>query len=73
MEELSITEKIDKLAFWLVYDREKPETCPKVGYLSYANGWTQTQWAVVFIVGDILCDAGLDERDYFQYKVDSSD
>ena len=70
---MTTKEKIGELAYWLVHDREKPETCPKVGYLGYGNGWSEPEWAVVCVVGDILHHAGLNVSDFFDYDTDSSD
>lgn len=70
---MTTKEKIGQLAYWLVYDRSKPETCPKVGYLGYGNGWSKPEWAVVCVVGDILRNAGLNVSDYYEYNTDSSD
>lgn len=70
---MTTKEKIEQLAYWLVFEREKPETCPKVGYLGWSNGWTKSEWAVVCVINDVLRKANLDIEDYFTWKTDSSD
>lgn len=67
--------KIDALAWWVFtskYQGYKGD-CPKVGYIGYANGMSNAEWLAVNMAKELLDEQGKDWREYFHYKVDSSD
>ena len=69
-------QKIERICEWVRYHGKGcgyDGECPKVGYLGYANGMTETEWTVVCIACDIIKADGGDPREYFTYNVDSSD
>ena len=67
--------QIDAIAWWVFstkYQSNKSD-CPKVGYLGYANGMSNDGWLAVNMAKELLTDQGKDWREYFTYKIDSSD
>lgn len=67
--------QIDALAWWVFstkYQSNKSD-CPKVGYLGYANGMNIAEWLAVNMAKDMLTEKDKDWREYFDYRIDSSD
>lgn len=66
---------IDALAWWVfsVKFQANKSDCPKVGYLGYANGMSIAEWLAVNLAKELLTDQGKDWKEYFEYRIDSSD
>lgn len=77
MEFEHYNKNMDTLAYWVFLHHDNinvdVQTCPKVGYLGYANGMTQAEWTIVDIAKSIITSNGGDWREFFDYDVDSSD
>lgn len=76
MENEKFNELMQRLARWvfevLIYHVEEKEY-PKVGYLGYVNAMRNAEWLAVSLAQVLLVKQGKDWREYFNYKVDSSD
>ena len=66
--------RMDELCRWAMWhlDDDDLTTCPKVGYLGYANGFTPAEEASVRIIANAMRKKGIDYLDYFKWNVDSS-
>lgn len=68
--------QLNALAEWAFYnfDKERVDhtTCPKVGWLGWANGMDWCQWLAVSVATAIISKNGGNRHDYFDYDVDSS-
>lgn len=75
MENEKFNEPMDRLAYWVFTTmlQGSKDDCPKVGYLGYANGMSNAEWLAINIAKELLAEQGNDWREYFDYKVDSSD
>ena len=67
---------ITELAKWVDehFNAEKVDinSCPRVGYLGYANGMSWPEWVVVDIAMTIIRRNGGNSKHFFQFDVDSS-
>lgn len=75
MENEKFNEPMQRLARWVFTTKFQggKDDCPKVGYLGYANGMSNAEWLAVNLAEELLTEQGKDWREYFSYKVDSSD
>ena len=75
MEHEKFNEKMERLARWVFATKFQgsKEDCPKVGYLGYSNGMSNAEWLAINLAEELLAEQGKDWREYFNYKIDSSD
>ena len=75
MENEKFNEPMQRLAWWVFTTKFQgsKDDCPKVGYLGYANGMSNSEWLAVNLAEELLTKKCKDWRGYFSYKVDSSD
>ena len=70
-----IKSDINTIAWWVFTTKFQgnKSDCPKVGYLGYANGMSNAEWLAVNMAKDMLTEKDKDWREYFDYRIDSSD
>lgn len=70
-----IKSDINTLSWWVfsVKFQDNKSDCPKVGYIGYANGMTIAEWLAVNLAKELLTNQGKDWKEYFEYRIDSSD
>lgn len=75
MENEKFNEPMQRLAYWVFATKFQgcKDDCPKVGYLGYANGMSNTEWLAVCLAEELLIKQGKNWREFFSYKIDSSD
>ena len=70
-----IKSDINTLAWWVFTTKFQgyKGDCPKVGYLGYANGMSNAEWLAVNLAKELLAEQGKNWKEYFDYRIDSSD